>query len=155
MEVFTTDFLHATLIKMATKMPTLPFVHVGALDSWPETIKYGDCALMIFNTEYASQRGEHWIAVYVDGKNAFYVDSFPMRPFPQRVLVKLTKLYDKVENVNREGFILQNPLSPLCGVYCLAFLLYAGHGQTLKLCADNVLQNDVHVLDVVLPYLCV
>ena len=154
MDMFTTGFLQCSLSRVASKLSTPHIFHVGALDSWPGTLARGECAMMIFNTQYGTESGEHWLAVYVDGRNAFYFDSFPLRPFPQLVLSKLAKICDSVENVNAEGFVLQNPTSPLCGLYCLAFLLCAGNGQTLNLCANNVVYNDVHILDVVLPYLC-
>ena len=153
MELFTTDFLRCALSKIALKLATFHRVHVGALDSWPEALTRGDCALMIFNTEYETQSGEHWVAVYADGYKAYTFDSFPARPFPQHILSRVAKIYDRVESANPEGFILQNPLAPLCGLYCLAFLLCASHGQTLNLCGNNVVYNDVHVLDVVLPYI--
>ena len=150
--MFTTDFLLCALTKIASTLSIPHVVHVGALDSWPGTLVRNKCAMMIFNTQYGTESGEHWVVVYVDGTNAFYFDSYPARPFPHVVLSRLTRIYDKVENVNPEGFVLQNPTAPLCGLYCLAFLLCASNGQTLNLCANNVVYNDVHVLDVVLPY---
>ena len=71
---------------------------------------------MIFNTDYENEVGEHRVAVYFDGKmnSAYIFDSLPVRPFPQNIIKKLSKICDKIYNINPQHYIYYNGLIFLC-----------------------------------------
>lgn len=155
MSVFNTDFLHAVLTTMTSKNANL-ILHVGSVDSWPTHLTHGkQAAAMIFNTDYANEAGEHWVAVFIDGQNetGYIFDSLPLRPFPNNVLHKLAKICTLVHNVNPDRFQLQDRQSQLCGLYCLAFLNHFHKREPFLLCPNNPILNDVVVLEHVLPYI--
>ena len=146
-------------------------VHVGSVESWPESLNRGDrCggggggvgddddddddAVMIFNNEHASQLGEHWLAVRVDGerRRASIFDSMPVVPFPNEILRKLGEVCDEIINTNEA--IVQDPFLPLCGLYCLTFLEHKLRGAPLALRGENTTRNDLYVLSCMWPYIC-
>ena len=66
--------------------------------------------------------GSHWVALYIEGKNAGYCDSFGQHP-PQDVkdfVKKATKKYNMYVCVDQ----IQHLKSEACGYYCLAFIAY-------------------------------
>lgn len=131
-------------------------LHVGAVDSWPSDLVQGQTnAALIFNTHYTNQVGEHWVAVYIDGpRNAAYLfDSLPDRPFPQNVLSRLGKMNISAHDTNPARHQLQQRSSPLCGLYCLAFLDHISKRKPFLLCLDNQLSNDITVVDHVIPFI--
>lgn len=155
MSVFNTDFLRAVLQTIAHDAKEEHFLHVGSVDSWPSHLTMGTSAAMIFNTQYHNEEGEHWIGVYVDGtaREAHLFDSLPLRPFPQDILHHLGKICVKVYEVNPQRHVLQHPLFPLCGIYCLAFLERYSKQEPLRLCPHDRLFNDIVVLDHVFPFI--
>ena len=157
LQTFNTNFLNNALQRIVRDCTKQSFItHVGSVESWPQSnIIHGQNAAMIFNTEYATEAGEHWLAVYIEesSQTAFLFDSLPVRPFPQQILGKLQNVCKNIINTNPENYILQNPEYPLCGIYCLAFLYCCTHNEPFFLCANNQTFNDVTVLNVVLPYL--
>lgn len=150
--VFTTNFLHQVLSNIASSVDPTPVVHVGAVDSWPTQNVLGRKAVMIFNTDYTNEVGQHWVAVFLDRK-AYLFDSLPDRPFPGNVLRQLDQVCDNVVDVNPQRFQLQDRNFPLCGLYCLAFLDHYLKDKPFHLCNDNPLLNDVRVVEMVLPYI--
>lgn len=155
LSVFDTEFLQNALRNIASDVPDLSLIlHVGPRGSWPLELEQGKYAAMIFNTHYQKQPGEHWIAVFVDGstQSAYTFDSLPVRPFPQEVMHKLSKICNNVQDINPQRFLLQSPDYPLCGIYCLAFLERFAKEKPLLLCPQNQLLNDVNVLEYVLPF---
>ena len=110
---------------------------------------------MIFNTQYETQPGQHWIAVFINGtmQEAYLFDSMPLQPFPQLIRSRLSKLATTIHNTNPDNLVLQDPTSPLCGIYCLAFLEHISKGQTLELCANNQLKNDIDILAHMWPFI--
>jgi hypothetical protein len=153
--VFTTNFLHRVLSNIASSVDPTPVVHVGAVDSWPTQSVLGRSAVMIFNTDYANEVGQHWVAVFLNKNNqkAYIFDSLPDRPFPGNVLRKIDQVCDYVADVNAQRFQLQHRNFPLCGLYCLAFLDHYLKDKPFHLCYDNPLLNDVRVVEMVLPYI--
>ena len=124
MSVFNTEFLHKILTMIVNEVSEPHIVFVGSVDSWPENLFKSKYATMIFNTDYENEVGEHWIAVYIDGKMnlAYIFDSLPVHPFPQNIIKKLSKICDKIYDINPQRYILQRPDFPLCEIYCLVFL---------------------------------
>jgi len=154
MSVLSTDFLLPVLKTVASQAPELNLIiHVGSVDSWPQLLFSGDNAAMIFNTHFQDEPGEHWIAVYIDGskQEATLFDSMPLRPFPQLIRDKLSKLWCTIRNANPDNIVFQHPEFPLCGIYCLAFLEHVTKGMTLELCSNNPLRNDIDVLAYMWP----
>ena len=152
-----TDFLQNVLAEMAREWIRGDLYQlVGSADAHIEFVADGSAGAMIFNTHTKYGNGEHWIAVFVDGttKTAFLFDSLPVaaQPFPQQVTSQLAKMCDNFVVENREGFLLQNPLSPVCGYYCLAWVLSHIKNEKLGLCRNNWPQNDVIVFQKVYPY---
>ena len=151
---FDTEFLHDVLKEIAADLPTLHITHVGSVDSWPHQQQQLANAMLIFNTHYATQPGQHWFAVYITGSIAFLFDSMRLhRPFPQIVLSKLSQQCKKIINVVDDFALLQDPWSPMCGIHCLAFLERAAHRKTFKLCNESYEMNDIIAFSVVLPYI--
>ena len=54
--------------------------------------------------------------------SAYIFDSLSVRPFPQNIMKKLSKICNKIYDINPQRYILQRPDFPLCGIYCLVFL---------------------------------
>ena len=151
---FDTEFLHDVLKEIAADLPTRHITHVGSVDSWPHQQQQLANAMLIFNTHYATQPGQHWFAVYITGSTAFLFDSMRLhRPFPQIVLSKLSQQCKKIINVVDDFALLQDPWSPMCGIHCLAFLERAAHRKTFKLCNESYEMNDIIAFSVVLPYI--
>ena len=155
MSVFNTEFLHKLLVMIVNEVSEPHIVFVGSVDSWPENLFKSKYATMIFNTDYENEVGEHWVAVYIDGKmkSAYIFDSLPVRPFPQNIIKKLSKICNKIYDINPQRYILQRPDFPLCGIYCLVFLERYSKNQPFLLCPENRLLNDVNVLKHMLPYI--
>ena len=84
MSVFNTEFLRKILTMIANEVSEPHIVFVSLVDLWPENLFKSKYATMIFNTDYENKVGEHWIAVYIDGKmrSAYIFDSLPVHPFP-------------------------------------------------------------------------
>ena len=108
MSVFNTEFLHKILTMIFNEVLEPHIVFVGSVDSWPENLFKSKYATMIFNTDYENEAGEHWVAIYIDGKmrSAYIFDSLPVRPFPQNIIKKLSKICDKIYDINPQCYIL-------------------------------------------------
>ena len=52
-------------------------------------------------------------------KLANIFNSLPVHAFPQNILKKLSKICDKIYDINPQRYILQQPDFPLCGIYFL------------------------------------
>ena len=155
MAFFNTELLLKVLTTVICEVSEPYIIFVGSVESWPENLFNCKYAAMIFNTDYENEVGEHWVAVYIDGKtqSAYIFDSLPVRPFPQNILKKLGKICNKIYDINPQRYILQRPDYPLCGVYCLAFLERYSKNQPFLLYRDNRLANDVNILKHMLPYI--
>lgn len=103
---------------MMQKHPLLRNVFAGvfAIDTLPAVPRKIRPAAYIVNTDKSYQSGEHWICVYFPiSSSAEYFDSFGMEAnliFEQF----MGGVYRKHET------FLQNPLSTVCGQYCIAYI---------------------------------
>ena len=108
--------------------------------AWP-------CCLVI-NTASASQIGEHWVSLFVNGFGVgTYFDSYGLRP----TVASVTEFLDR----NASEWIfnrwpIQNVVSDKCGYYCLYFLYKACRGQSLSRSLrpfhpSKPLRNDIRV----------
>lgn len=152
------DFLQSVLAEMAKEWTHGNLYQlVGSADSHIKSIPEGSAGAMIFNTHTKFGPGQHWFAVFVDGtrRTAFLFDTLPNRrqPLPQQVTSQLAKMCDKFVDENEDGFQLQNPFSPMCGLYCLAWIRCHIRNEQLRLCPNDWTNNDIIVLNKVLPYI--
>ena len=111
---------------------------------------------MIFNMDYENEVGEHWVAIYIDGgkmKLAYIFDIFPVHPFPQNIIKKLSKICNKIYEINPQHYILQWHDFPLCGIYCLVFLEHYSKNRPFLLCSENQVLNSINVLKHMIPYI--
>ena len=70
--------------------------------------------------------GTHWIALYVNGNNIIYFDSFGVEHIPKEIR-KLIGNRDLLTNIYR---ILAND-SIVCGYFCIGFIDFMLKGQSL------------------------
>ena len=110
---------------------------------------------MIFNTDYENEVGDIGSAIYIDGKmrSAYIFDSSPVHTFPKNIVKNLSKICNKIYDINPQCYILQQPDFPLCGIYCLVFLECYSKNQPFLLCPENRLLNDINILKHMLPYI--
>ena len=156
MSFFNTQLLLKVLTTVICEVSEPHIVFVGSVNSWPENLFKSKYSAVIFNTDYENEVGEHWVAVDINenAQSAYIFDSLPVRPFPQNILKKLSKIRNKIYDINPQRYILQRPDYPLCGVYCLASVLGTlFQNQHFLLYRDNRLLNDVNVLKHMLPYI--
>ena len=155
MSVFNTEFLHKILTMIVNEVSEPHIVFVGSVDSWPENLFKSKYATMIFNMDYENEVGKHWVAIYIDGKMklAYIFDSLPVCSFPQNIIKKLSKICNKIYDINPQRYILQWPDFPLCGIYCLVFLERYSKNRPFLLCPENRLLNDINILKHILPYI--
>lgn len=98
----------------------------------------------IINLDDSTLPGTHWVAVYFNSnEEKEYMDSFGLPPPPVfRSILSTSYSYNKV--------ILQNPLSTLCGGYCLYYLHYRSLKNKMSdvfsvFDSSNLIRNDLIV----------
>lgn len=115
---FTTNF---ELIQEARKYG-LPLIGVFNKDMLPKVPQQG---FYIINLQDATDEfgrdlsGTHWTVIYIEGKDAIYMDTFGFRP-PLEVQSFLKPFVPYAYNKQQ----IQNPRSGYCGVYVLFFMYY-------------------------------
>lgn len=111
----------------------------------------------VINTDPSNKPGEHWVAVYFDGKgNAEYFDSFG---FPPSFVPSINRFI--VQNSFKLKFnkrLLQELTSAVCGYYVIYFIMMKSRGATMTrlLAAFNPTQlriNDQRVFRLVKLFL--
>ena len=152
------SFLKNVLAEMAREWSRGNLLQlVGPADSQIENIAEGRAAVMIFNTHAKSQPGEHWVAAFADDRTnkVWLFNSLPLpgKIFPHQVTDKFRAMNKELIFENHEPMqLLQDPLLPLCGFYCLAWLLCHIKNEKLELCTNNWTLNDAIVVTKVWPY---
>ena len=105
------------------KMKIFPkFKGIFSIDTLPEYIE-GNSGL-ICNTDASTERGKHWIAIFIDNSDPTirfgqFFDSFGLPPFKFEFLEFLTRNCD--EHISN-NIPLQCMDCVTCGQYCCAFL---------------------------------
>lgn len=96
----------------------------------------------ICNTQKQSEKGEHWIVIYIDKLQNIgeYFDSYGMEPL---------KTFKEFLNDNtvvwyRSQKILQAPFSSVCGQYCIFYVYHRCLGMSLN---DIIYLLDVNNSD--------
>jgi hypothetical protein len=90
------------------------FIGVFARDKLPLTRQNG---AYVINFDKDSQPGSHWVAVYVNGMNIEYFDSFGRKPYHYDIKQFLGS------NYSYNSVSLQPVLSKCCGFFCVYFLV--------------------------------
>ena len=120
--------------QVRTQLQRLPVRHVGvyASDRLPADTTLPPSTALVVNTDPHNERGEHWVAFYVDtdGRRMEFFDSFG-RPPHQPAFQSFLKRNHRLPYVyNRRG--LQGPDTSVCGHYCLGYLYCRSHGLTMQ-----------------------
>jgi hypothetical protein len=77
-------------------------------------------ASLVVNLDPAREEGSHWIAMYITAPNKMvYFDSFSLD-----IDGKIQKFVNGYDHVTTNKRIYQNPLSSVCGHYCIVFLYF-------------------------------
>ena len=107
------------------------FRGVYAMDTLP-TRQMG---AYVINLDNHDEPGSHWVAVYDDGHQVEYMDSYGLPPSDPRCLLFLGQKF------KYNSYALQQPLSNACGFYCIYFLIHRSRGHT----ANDILDVLSHV----------
>ena len=110
-----------------------------ALDELPYPLP--PFSLFIINSQSRSLPGEHWFSLNVDlelpGK-CIFVDSFG-RPPPSSISKQILK---QERQIVYNDFIIQNPLTQVCGSISILFLKLWSHGYTTMDILNQFLPYD-------------
>ena len=111
-----------------------------------EDIQYlhPDTPYTIINLGSRKDGGTHWVAMYINGKNLYYMDSFGQEP-PEAV-VKFANKYRKKIYMNR--YEIQSMTSGYCGYYCLLFLYEMSKSTTNQLAYFRQFLNHFKLLKI-------
>jgi len=99
------------------------FQGVFSRNSLPTRSKDGG---YVVNLDDLGKPGTHWVAIFIQKKNAVYFDSFGVEKLPKEIK---RFLHDK--NLNLNLFRIQEFDSIMCGYFCLGFLDYMFAGKNL------------------------
>lgn len=118
------------------------FRGVYARDNLPK--KFRRPAAFVVNTDSKSERGEHWVAIFVDKSGLEYFDPLGFPPL-HKLLLKFIKLNSR-KRFHYNCKTIQNPESTLCGKYCIAFIRHKAKNGKFKsfisMFSKNTLNND-------------
>ena len=106
----------------------------------------------IFNTDPHYEKGQHWVAVYIDkSKNGYYFDSYGIAPMKNEFIDFLKSncikyIYNNIR--------VQDTVSSACGQFCLYFLIHMSYGWSMDDIIDTLKnRSDYEVLQYV-DHLC-
>ena len=79
--------------------------------------------------------GTHWLALYVNGDNITYFDSFGLQYIPKEVNIFIHKKYHHkyLRNTANNSII--------CGYFCIGFLVFVLKGRSLLDCINMFSPN--------------
>lgn len=111
-------------------------------DLIPLPIKYP--ITFVINTDPASERGEHWVAIHISAKKkGIYFDSFGFPCLSHHISDYLTKHCSSYVFSSKT---LQHPEWQSCGMYCIAFVRHMSAGgrfnHFIERFTTNLLQNE-------------
>lgn len=110
--------------------------------------KFKKPAAFVVNTDSKSERGEHWIAIFIDKNRLEYFDPLGFPPL-HKLFLKFIRL-NSCKRFYYNCKTIQNPESTLCGKYCIAFIKHKSKNGTFKSFiskfSKNTLNNDKKVV---------
>ena len=103
---------------------------------------------IIINTDKSNRPGDHWIAIVLTEKHAYYFDSFGLGIVDQQIQQFLLPRYS---SIIFNSLCIQHILSDKCGYYCIYFVQnvhnYKSYYKFLfHFMIDNLKQNDCIVM---------
>ena len=116
------------------------FIGVFPRDLLPTKINYPSS--FIVNTDNSNKRGEHWLAIYVDGHRKLdFFDPMGLPPVFYGLDGYINNIADSYQ-FNKMQF--QNIFSDYCGFYCLLFIFIKSRNKNFnfKLFTKNFKKND-------------
>ena len=121
------------------------FNGVFSRDNLPNAIK--NCAYVNNLDEY-HDIGTHWVALYVNNKTVTYFDSFGVEHIPKEII----KFIDN-KNIIANIFRIQAYDSLRCGYFCIGFINFMFHGNSLTDFTNIFSPNDLKKNDdIILNY---
>lgn len=109
-------------------------------------------AALIVNTDDSNEKGEHWVAIFLNKRDGSYFDSFGLAPLHQDFIRFMDHHCD---NWNYSSNTLQQLTSSTCGYYCILFVLMRCKGfsfrQFLKIFSNKATQNDQKIKKMLRP----
>ena len=111
-------------------------------------IKRGVPAAIVVNTDESFRSGRHWLAIYIEENGTgYFFDSFGRRP-EGRMGAFLDSRCEKWYFCEK---MVQNPVTGVCGGYCIWFLVYFHYKRNVRgfynLFSSNLLKNDRKVVN--------
>ena len=129
------------LTKIESYLGTFPLDRLPDLpNKFPKSI--------IINTDQSNKPGDHWIAIVLTEKHAYYFDSFGLGIVDQQIQQFLLPRYS---SIIFNSLCIQHILSDKCGYYCIYFVQnvhnYKSYYKFLShFMIDNLKQNDCIVM---------
>lgn len=125
-------------------------INIIAIDELPNSIEKYPIGFIV-NTSKHYERGEHWLAIYVQNKqNVVFFDSYGKSP--EHYSQPLNNFIRSIQPMFKYNMnCLQSSKSIVCGYYCIYFMLFMSRGLTLKDITshfdDNLINNDIYIFD--------
>lgn len=108
------DTLNTVQLKKLASLLGIKKIKVISKDDLPSKLSGN----YVLNLDESDGRGTHWVALKIIGKDAFYIDSYGIRP-PENVV-------EKVREAGKRGIFINEQIqcldSKACGWYSLYFL---------------------------------
>ena len=129
------------LTKIESYLGTFPLDRLPDLpNKFPKSI--------IINTDQSNKPGDHWIAIVLTEKHAYYFDSFGLGIVDQQIRQFLLPRYS---SIIFNSLCIQHILSDKCGYYCIYFVQNVHNNKSYykflsHFMIDNLKQNDCIVM---------
>ena len=103
---------------------------------------------IIINTDQSNKPGDHWIAIVLTEKYAYYFDSFGLGIVDQQIQKFLLPRYS---SIIFNSLCIQHILSDKCGYYCISFVKSVHNFESYynflsNFIIDNLKLNDCIVM---------
>lgn len=136
-------------IQIINALKNVPSFHgVYPSDLLPKNINYGT---YIINFDSHTQKGSHWVAVFVLPLRGYYFDSYGLYP-PLTSILQFIKRHCITWNYNQRQ--LQGPTTDTCGHYASLFALFMDRGYSpMEYINLFTLKPDVQVKQLFHQYL--
>ena len=113
------------------------------LDRLPE-LPYKFPKSIIINTDQSNKPGDHWIAIILTEKHAYYFDSFGLGIVDQQIQQFLLPRYS---SIIFSSLCIQHILSDKCGYYCIYFVKSVHNLKSYYKFLSNFMIDDLKLND--------